>query len=173
MEKETKTPEEEKPAAEETPVTTVEEVTADPIAEFSKKYDELNDRYLRLVAEFEKYNTRSQRVAENTIRYANEKIAHDMLDVLDNFEHALRGGDDNLRSGLEQIHKLYLSVLSHNGVEPMNAEGSRFDPNRHEAIAHISSSSPEGTVINEAIRGYTIYDKVLRHAKVVVSRGNE
>ena len=161
MEKKTETPAEEKPAAEETPVTTVEETPVDPVAELTKKYDELNDQ------------KRTQRDAENTVRYANEKFARDMLDVLDNFERALKGGDDDLRSGLEQIHKLYLSVLSRNGVEPMNAEGSQFDPNRHEAVAHIPSDVPEGTVVDEAIRGYTMHDKVLRYAKVAVSRGNE
>lgn len=173
MEKKTKTPAEEKPAAEEPPVTTVEETPVDPVAELTKKYEEANDRYLRLVAEFENYKKRTQRDAENTVRYANEKFARDMLDVLDNFERALKGGDDDLRSGLEQIHKLYLSVLSRNGVEPMNAEGSQFDPNRHEAVAHIPSDAPEGTVVDEAIRGYTMHDKVLRYAKVAVSRGNE
>ncbi|HJK69367.1 MAG TPA: nucleotide exchange factor GrpE, partial [Methanocorpusculum sp.] len=86
MEKKTETPEEKKPAAEETPVTTVEETPVDPVAELTKKYDELNDRYLRLVAEFENYKKRTQRDAENTVRYANEKFARDMLDVLDNFE---------------------------------------------------------------------------------------
>ncbi|MDE2547690.1 MAG: nucleotide exchange factor GrpE, partial [Methanocorpusculum sp.] len=81
MEKKTKTPAEEKPAAEEPPVTTVEETPVDPVAELTKKYDEVNDRYLRLVAEFENYKKRTQRDAENTVRYANEKFARDMLDV--------------------------------------------------------------------------------------------
>lgn len=173
MEKKPPTPDDAKPAAEETPVTTVEETPVDPVADLTKKYDEVNDRYIRLVAEFENYKKRTRRDAENTVRYANEKFARDMLDVLDNFERALKGGDDDLRPGLEQIHKQYLSVLTRNGVEPMTAEGSQFDPNCHEAVAHIPSEKPEGTIIDEAIRGYTMHDKVLRHAKVAVSRGNE
>lgn len=173
MEPKTKTPEEENPVVEEPPVTTVDEIPVDPVAELTKKYDEVNDRYIRLVAEFENYKKRTQRDTDNIIRYANEKFARDMLDVLDNFERALKGGDDDLRSGLEQIHKLYLSVLSRNGVNPINADGTTFDPNRHEAVAIIPSNLPEGTVIDEVIRGYTMHDKVLRHAKVAVSRGNE
>ncbi|MDR0438874.1 MAG: nucleotide exchange factor GrpE [Methanocalculaceae archaeon] len=173
MESKTKTSAEEKPATEDVPVNIVEEIPVDPVAELTKKYDELNDRYLRLVAEFENSKKRTQRDAENTIRYANENFAREVLDVLDNFEHALKGSDSDLRSGLEQIHKLYLSVLSRNGVEPMNAEGSLFDPNRHEAVAYVLSDLPGGIVVDEAIRGYTMHDRVLRHAKVAVSRGNE
>ncbi|MDR3102609.1 MAG: nucleotide exchange factor GrpE [Methanocalculaceae archaeon] len=173
MEKKTEIPEEHQPVAEETPVTTVEETPIDPAVELTRKYDELNDKYCRLAAEFENYKKRVKRDAKNTIRYANEKLAHDMLDVLDNFERALIGGDDDLRSGLEQIHKLYLSILANNGVEPMNAQGSVFDPNQHEAIAYIPSESLEGVIVDEAIRGYTMHDKVLRHAKVAVSRGKE
>ncbi|MDV0443363.1 nucleotide exchange factor GrpE [Methanorbis rubei] len=173
MEKKTATPEDQKPAEQETPVTTVEETPVDPIAELTKKCDEANDRYLRLVAEFENYKKRNQRDAENTVRYANEKFARDMVDVLDNFERALKGGDEDLRAGLEQIHKLYLSVLSRNGVEPMNAEGKKFDPINHEAVAHIPSDIPEGMIVDEAIRGYLMHDKVLRHAKVAVSAGKQ
>lgn len=173
MENKTATPENLQPAEQETPVTTVEETPADPIALLTRKCEVANDRYLRLVAEFENYKKRTKRDAETTVRYANEKLALDMLDVLDNFERALKGGDNDLRSGLEQIHKLYLSVLARNGVQPMDAQGKAFDPNCHEAVAHIPSEAPEGVIVDEAIRGYLMHDKVLRHAKVAVSRGNE
>ena len=106
MEKKTSAPENAKPAEQETPVTPVEETPVDPIAELIKKCDEANDRYLRLVAEFENYKTRTQRDAENTVRYANAKFARDMLDVLDNFEPARKGGDDDLRAGLEKLPTL-------------------------------------------------------------------
>lgn len=167
------TPEEHQPAAATTPATTVEETPVDLIADLTKKCEDANDRYLRLVAEFENYKKRKQRDAETTVRYANEKLAREMLDVLDNFERALNGGDNDLRSGLEQIHKLYLSVLASNGVQPMNTQGKAFDPNCHEAFAHIPSEFSEGVIVDEAIRGYMMHDKVLRHAKVAVSRGNE
>lgn len=158
------------PEPKEAPANTVE---TNPVIELTKQYEELNDRHLRLVAEFDNYKKRSKREAEATIRYANEAFARDMLDVLDNFERALKGEDSSLRPGLEQIHKLYLSVLARNGVKPMNAQGCAFDPNLHEAVAHIPSDTAEGIVVDEPIRGYLIHDKVLRHAKVAVSRGNE
>ena len=162
---ETKTPE-----TQAAPATTVE---TNPVVELTKQYEDLNDRYLRLVAEFDNYKKRSKREAETTIRYANETFARDMLDVLDNFERALKSDDTGLRAGLEQIHKLYLSVLARNGVKPMNAEGCAFDPTLHEAVAHIPSDTAEGTIVDEPILGYMMHDKVLRHAKVAVSRGNE
>lgn len=171
MEKTTDTKEESIREALETPVTTEE--TADIVTELEEKTRELQDQYLRLVAEFENYKKRTKRETENTIRFANEKFAKDMLEVLDNFERGLKGDDASLRSGLEQIHKLYLSVLERNGVTPMNAGGCQFDPNLHEAVAHVPSNEPEGTVVDEAIRGYILHDRVLRHAKVAVSNGKQ
>jgi molecular chaperone GrpE len=171
MEKTTDTTEENIQEAGATPVTAEE--TRDPLHELEEKYGELNDRYLRLAAEFENYKKRATRETENTVRYANERFAKDMLDVLDNFERGLNAEDASLRSGLEQIHKLYLSVLERHGVKPMNAEGCSFDPNLHEAVAHIPSDEPEGTVVDEAIRGYMLHDRVLRHAKVAVSNGKQ
>ncbi|MDO5846361.1 MAG: nucleotide exchange factor GrpE, partial [Methanocorpusculum sp.] len=98
------------------------------VDELTKKYDELNDSHLRLAAEFENYRKRSKREQESAIRFANEKFALDIVDILDNFERALKSDDEHLREGLAQIHKLYLSILSRNGIEPMNAKGTQFDP---------------------------------------------
>ena len=161
---------------EKAPVTTGDNTDkeSNPVNEITKKYDELNERYIRLAAEFENYKKRTKRDSENLIKYSNEKFACDMLEILDNFERALNNKADNseLRTGLEQIHKLYLSILAKNGIVPMNANGSKFDPNQHEAVAHIQSELPEGTIIDEPIKGYKMHDKVIRFAKVAVSSGN-
>lgn len=143
------------------------------VDELTKKYDELNDKHLRLAAEFENYKKRVIREQENAVRYANEKFALDIIDILDNFERALKSDDEHLRDGLEQIHKLYLSILSRNGIEPMIIEGMMFDPAFHEAVACIPADAPEGSIIDTAVPGYMIRDKVLRHAKVAVAKKKE
>ena len=141
------------------------------VDELTKKYDELNDKHLRLAAEFENYKKRAKRDQDSAVRYANEFFALDMLDVLDNFERALKSEDEKLRDGLEQIHKLYLSLLSRNGIEVITTtNGTQFDPAIHEAIASIPADAPEDSIIDTVVSGYTIRDKVLRHAKVAVAK---
>ncbi len=143
------------------------------VDELTKKYDELNDKHLRLAAEFENYKKRSKRDQDAAVKYANEKFALDIVDVLDNFERALKSDDDNLRDGLEQIRKLFMSILSRNGIEPMTIKGTQFDPNFHEAVASIPADAPEGDIVDIAVPGYMIRDKVLRHAKVAVAQKKE
>lgn len=140
-----------------------------PLEEAEKKFAELNDKYLRLAAEYENFRKRSKRELENTAKFATEKMALDMLEILDNFERAIKNDDDKLKDGLTQIHKFFLSILSRNGIEKMNADGQQFDPNFHEAIANLPSDKPEGEIIDVAVPGYTMHDKVLRHAKVAVA----
>jgi len=141
------------------------------LAELQKKYDELNDKYLRNAAEFENTRKRLEKDKENEVRRATERIATDFVDVSDNFARALKSSDDKLRDGLEQIQKLYVSILEKHGIKPMNTEkGTPFDPNFHEAIVTLPNSDvPEGCIIDVAVPGYMIHDKVLRHAKVVVA----
>lgn len=145
----------------------------DPLETAQKKYDDLNDKYLRLAAEYENFRKRSKRELENTAKYAAEKLALDTLEILDNFERALKTEDEKLKEGLVQIHKFFLGVLSRNGIEKMNAEGQQFDPNFHEAIAYLPSDKPEGEIIDVPVPGYIMHDKVLRHAKVVVSAAKQ
>ena len=162
------------PMSEETAEKTMDAVPeTDVIADLTKKNEEINDKYLRLAAEFENYQKRTKREQEKSIRYATEKFALDMLEVLDNFERALKSEDEKLRDGLEQIHKMFLGTLAKNGIEPMNAKGMQFDPNLHEAIAALPSDKPAGEILDVAISGYMIHDKVLRHAKVAVSAAKE
>ncbi|MBO5430867.1 nucleotide exchange factor GrpE [Methanocorpusculum sp.] len=142
------------------------------VEELTKKYDELNDKYLRLAAEYENYRKRSKRDQENSVRYATEKFALDIVEVVDNFERALKSDDAGLREGLEQIHKFFLASLAKNGIEPMNAAGCQFDPELHEAIAALPSDKPDGEILDVAVAGYMLRDKVLRHAKVAVSSNN-
>jgi len=155
------------------PETNVTDELTKKCDDLTKERDALNDKYLRLAAEFENYQKRTKREQEKSLRYATEKFALDILEVVDNFERALKSEDEKLREGLEQIHKMFLGTLAKNGIEPMNATGIMFDPNFHEAIANLPSDKPAGEILDVAIPGYMIHDKVLRHAKVAVSATKE
>ena len=138
-----------------------------------KAFSELNDQLLRLAADFENFKKRSAREREAYISHANERFAIDILEVVDNFERALKADDTHLREGILQIQQLLNAQLLRNGIIPLDAQKKQFNPAEHEAIAHVTSDEPAGTIIDEVSRGYRMHDKVIRYAKVAVSKGNE
>ena len=138
-----------------------------------KAYAELNDRFLRLAADFENYKKRSERDRAQTIAFANERFACDILEVADNIERALKSDDTHLREGVLQIRQLLSGQLQRHGVCPIDSLNKPFNPEEHEAIAHVPSDAGTGTVIDEVCRGYRMHDKVIRYAKVAVSKGKE
>ncbi len=93
--------------------------------------------------------------------------------MVDNFERALKTDDTHLREGILQIRQLLDAQLLRNGIIPLDAQKKQFNPEEHEAIAHVTSEEPAGTVIDEVSRGYRMHDKVIRYAKVAVSKGNQ
>ena len=137
-----------------------------------KAFADLNDQFLRLAADFENYKRRTVRDRESMVAQANERFAIDLLEVVDNFDRALKSDDSHLREGLEQIRQLLSTQLQRHGILPIDSLKKPFNPLQHEAIAHIPSGEPEGTVIDEVAKGYTMNEKVIRHAKVAVSKGN-
>jgi molecular chaperone GrpE len=146
---------------------------ADELSEQKKAYADLNDQFMRLAADFENFKKRTARDRENSISLANERFAIDILEVVDNFERALKTDDTHLREGILQIRQLLNAQLLRNGITPLDAQKKQFNPAEHEAIAHINSEEPAGTVIDEVSGGYRMHDKVIRYAKVVVSKGNQ
>jgi molecular chaperone GrpE len=137
-----------------------------------KAFTELNERYLRLVADFENFQKRSARERESIVSVANERFAVDMLEVADNFDRALKTDDAHLREGVMQIRQLLTSQLQRHGITSIESMNKPFNPQEHEAIAHVPSDETEGTVIDEVSRGYRMHDRIIRHAKVAVSKGN-
>lgn len=166
------------PPVQETPVTTAQNAdvpssgTADA-DEQKKAYAELNDRFLRLAADFENFRKRSERDRILTITLANERFACDILEVADNIERALKSDDAHLREGILQIRELLSAQLQRHGVCPIDSLNKLFNPKEHEAVAHVPSDACSGTIIDEVCRGYRMHDKVIRYAKVAVSKGNE
>ncbi|MCM2466716.1 nucleotide exchange factor GrpE [Methanoculleus oceani] len=143
------------------------------LEELQKAYGDLNSRYLRLAADFDNYRKRMDRELDARTTFAIEEFAVELLEVIDNFERAERADGAALTEGMEQIKKLFITILERHGIKPLECRNLPFDPGRHEAIAYVPSDAEEGTVIDEVVRGYCMQDKVIRCAKVVVSRGLE
>jgi molecular chaperone GrpE len=141
--------------------------------EQKKAYAELNDQFLRLAADFENFKKRTLRDRENVISLANERFAIDILEVVDNLERALKADDAHLREGIIQIQNLLSAQLLRNGINPIDAQKKQFNPAEHEAIAHVASDETAGVVIDVVSQGYRMNDKVIRYAKVAVSKGNQ
>ncbi|ADN35445.1 GrpE protein [Methanolacinia petrolearia DSM 11571] len=141
------------------------------IAELQATIDELNDRYLRLAADFENFRKRSSRETNERVNRAIEQFASGILEVADNLERAAGSDDSSLREGLEQIQKILRKVLEQHSIRPIESVNKKFDPEKHEAIAYVPSDSEEGTVIDEVSCGYSMGDRVIRTAKVAVSKG--
>jgi molecular chaperone GrpE len=138
-----------------------------------KAIADLNDRYLRLAADFENFRRRSERERESVVALANERFVVDLLEVLDNLDRALKADDTHLLEGISHIHQLLNAQLERHGVHPIDSLKKTFNPAEHEAIAHVPSVETAGTIIDEVSRGYRMHDKVIRYAKVAVSKGTQ
>ena len=154
------------------------EISSVELEQLRAEKDEYYDRILRLTAEFDNYKKRTQREFDGFRRYAAENVIQGLLPILDNFERALdsvpEGADDGFREGIEIIHRQLHEALGKAGLSPMDSVGQEFDPNLHEAVMPVESDEhEEGTVVEEFQKGYTLFDKVIRHAKVSVSAGRE
>jgi molecular chaperone GrpE len=158
--------------SEETPLSESQPDSSD-LAEQKKAFNELNDRFLRLAADFENFRKRTAREQETIVSLANERIAIDILEVADNLERALKEDDSHLREGIVHIQQILSSLLDKYGITPIDVRKKPFNPQEHEAIVHIPSPDAEGTVIDEISRGYRMHGKVIRYAKVAVSKGNQ
>ena len=143
--------------------------------ELKKKYDELNDSHLRLMAEFDNYRKRTLREKSELIKNGGESALTHLLPVIDDFERALqniRSAEDikAVTEGVELIYSKFISYLSHQNVKPIETVGKPFDAETSEAIAMIPAPEPDmkGKVLDCVQTGYTLNEKVIRHAKVVV-----
>lgn len=150
-------------------------VPAREYEELAAQLGELKDRYLRTAADFDNYRKRVEKEREDIVCYANEKLVSDLLPILDNLERALSVDSEgaNLGSileGVRMVNRQLQSVLSGCGLEPVNAVGSAFDPQVHEAVGVLPSGDhDEGTVLAELQKGYKLKGKVLRHSMVHVA----
>jgi molecular chaperone GrpE len=135
----------------------------------------LNDRYLRLAAEFENYKRLAQRDQRDQAKFANEILLKDLIPIVDNLQRAVdfsksSAGSDQLTQGVQLTLKKFLETLSKFGVKQVSSVGEPFDPTRHEAVAKIESGEqPENTVLQEHQPGYLLHDRIVRPAMVTVA----
>ncbi|MCP4714533.1 MAG: nucleotide exchange factor GrpE [Deltaproteobacteria bacterium] len=138
--------------------------------------EELKDRLLRTMAEFDNYKKRVTREKDNLVKYGTEKLALDILPVIDNFERALEQAKEAtemsaVTEGLEMIFKQFADVLEKFNITAFASLGEIFDPEKHEAMAQQEHEEHEdNTVINEFQKGYCLNDRLLRPARVIVSK---
>jgi molecular chaperone GrpE len=168
-------------AVSETEATASQAAVKTPEAEISRleeEVTELSDKYLRAMAEFENYRRRTIAEKSDWIRTATQKLALDICDVVDNFERAFVNAkqedlDNPFVQGIQLIEKQLVKTLAKEGVKKIEALGEEFDPEFHDALAHIPSEYEENIVAAIIQNGYTMYDKVIRPVRVAVSNGTK
>jgi molecular chaperone GrpE len=160
-----------------------EEVEAEPAAEAAaaepeapEPEPEVDDRYLRLAADFDNYRKRMVREQLEMSRRAAERLVTELLPVLDDLERALVAAEEHeeakLEEGVRLVHRALADALRREGLAEIETNG-RFDPHVHEALLSQPSDAEEGTVIQVIQKGYRLGDRVLRPARVVVAAAPE
>ncbi|MBD3242748.1 MAG: nucleotide exchange factor GrpE [Chitinivibrionales bacterium] len=135
------------------------------------------DKYIRLLAEFDNYKRRTSREYERMVEAANEGLMKDLTEVRENFERALKAGNDNAAGegfvqGMRLIFNKFDEVLGKNGLEPFGEEGDEFDPAIHDALMKTPHESVAEDHIAQVVeRGYRLRGHVIKHARVLVSAG--
>jgi len=147
----------------------------DSVAALARERDALQDRLLRIAAEFDNYRKRVDRERRDQAEAALAGALEDLLPVVDDLERALEapvGSDAEVyRKGVELIHRQMAELLRKRGVTPIDTVGTDFDPRVHQAVAHDSSPGHrDGEVIEEFRRGYKLGDRLLRAAMVKVAK---
>ena len=149
-----------------------EEVTSNEEVKSLKEYEELNDRYKRLFAEFENYKKRIQKESINKYAEITGDVVSSILPVMDNLEKAVEAKteDTSYQEGVKLILRQFMDVMNKFGVEEIEAVGKTFDPELHEAVSHIEDPEKgEQEVVQEYRKGYKIGTKVVRHSMVIVA----
>ena len=155
------------------------EAAAGELAAKDEELKSLNNKYLRLAAEFDNYKRLAQRDQRDQIRFGNEQLLKELLPVVDNLERAIKAAKgspaaDGLVQGVDLTLKQLQGVLGKFGVQSIPTMGQPFDPSGHQAVATVPSTAvPDQHVVEEFQRGYRLHDRILRPAMVTVSSGTE
>lgn len=167
--------EEASPAPEQQEELTPEQALQKELAEANEKITTLEDKYLRQAAEFDNYRKRTIKEKAELIKNGGEKTIESILPVLDDFERAIQNmskdeSNAEILTGVELIYNKFIGTLKQNGLQKIETEGATFDTDYHEAIALVPTpdESLKGKVLDCVQTGYTLNDKVIRHAKVAV-----
>ena len=169
------------------PVAAVEPAVEKGAEDFKKKHEEAQkeakdnyNKWLYLYADFENFKKRVHKEKLDLLKYGNEGLAYELLEVMDSLEKALshaneKNGPKKLGEGLEEgirlTMKQFLSVLEKFGIKPIQSMGVKFDPKFHDAVGEEEKEGQEpGTVVSETQKGYVIHERLLRAARVIVAK---
>jgi len=151
------------------------EAAADPVAKLEEELSDMKDKYLRLYSEFDNYKRRTSKERLDMLKTANQEMVVALLPVIDDFDRARQSMEQAqdvaaVKEGVDLIYNKLFSILQQKGLKPMDAVGTVFDADVHEAITQIPApdESQKGKVIDEVEKGYYLHDKVIRFAKVVI-----
>lgn len=145
--------------------------------EWQEKYNQLNDKYLRLYSEFENFRKRTIKEKSDLILNGGKAVILDLLSILDDFERANANNEKSedaasIKEGFDLIYIKLIKSLRDKGLEAMDCKGKPFDAEEHEAVANFPApkKKDKGKIIDIAEKGYYLNDKVLRYAKVIVGQ---
>ncbi|GAB4287246.1 MAG: nucleotide exchange factor GrpE [Marinilabiliales bacterium] len=161
-------------AQKETKSKKTKKTTTKKIEEIQSQLQELNDKYIRLSAEFDNYRKRTLKEKMELTKSAGESILINILPVMDDFERALENIDkakdlNAMKDGIKLIYNKFKDFLKQQGVEEIAAKDQKFDTDLHEAVTKFPvEEDKKGTVIDVVQKGYKLNDKIIRFAKVVV-----
>jgi len=154
----------------------VEQAAVDELEVLQKERDELLDTLQRVQAEFDNYRKRAARDQQSLVARAHERLVKELLPVLDDLERALEAAEAHeeatLEEGVALVTRSFADVLRKEGLEEVSTDG-KFDPHVHEALLSQPSDAEEGAVIEVLQKGYRLGDRVIRPARVVISRGGD
>jgi molecular chaperone GrpE len=152
--------------------TQVDESGADEVAALMAERDEAVDHWKRTAADFDNFRKRTTREREKYMTFANERLVAELLPILDDLERALQAAAEHeearLEEGVELVHRELASLLERHGVKEIETSGM-FDPHVHEALVAQPSEADEGSVLDVIQKGYTLGERVVRPARVVVA----
>lgn len=149
-----------------------------------KEFDDQNEQFLRLQAEFDNFRRRSLKEKQESLKFGHQNLVKDLLSAVDNLERALEHGAQNdgseggsspeangILDGVQLVHREILGALAKHGVKEIEAKGQIFDPAIHEAMGQLPSEEVAANTILEVLqKGYVIHDRMVRPARVIVSR---
>jgi len=143
-----------------------------------QKVEELTNDLKRMAADFANYRKRNEAERTEFAKFAKSDLIARILDILDGFDRALATVPEELKGtpwveGMWLLERKLRGILETEGLKPVDSIGAQFDPYQHEAVAHVPSDQPEGTVIAEHQKAYRLHDKLIRPALVTVSSGSE
>lgn len=149
----------------------------DPLAEALKEIEQLKDKYLRSVAEFDNYRKRTLKEKTELILNGSEKAVQAFLPIIDDMERAIESAEKTddievVKEGMKLIHQKTIKTMESLGVKGINTKDADFDTDYHEAVAMVPGMGDDkkGKVLDCVQKGYTLNDKVIRHAKVAVGQ---